>query len=236
VLAGATAGLVTACRRTHDAHSGAPVHDAGTSVLVLAAGWLLSGLAALSVLRMHAVRYYVTLLPAAILLAAWWLTRFLECRTEGATSSTRSACRVAMTALLVALFVYPLALFGWYYGPRGGADWSGRRVGAWVRANLRPEDVLIGRAQYGIDLPNRYYDMTLVRGMALNDSLLDRLGVDYVLFDDAEWRAIDQRLRLGTAAYLTAHGTLLRRIGRVEVWRVERPLLRESSAPLSPAL
>lgn len=196
----------------------------GRALLVVAAAWFVAGLGFLGALRLHPVRYYVTLMPPAILLASWWLDRRLREARARSTDPVRSRFRrPAWMGLLAFVVLYPAILFAWSYGFQSGGDWSGKSVDDYVRDNLPRERVLMGRAQYGIDIPNRYFDMTIVGGMALSDSLLARLGVDYVLFDDREWRQIDRRLGLGTAGYLAAKGTFVRRWGQIELWRVRSP-------------
>ena len=224
VMLGTTLALIAGGRQVGSRKGQVHARGGGRSLLVVAAVWFMAGLAFLAAQRLHPVRYYVTLLPAAILLASWWLDRWLrEAEVRSMDSARSRAGRLAWMGVFAFIVFYPVVLFAWFYGPGGGSDWSGKHVGDYIRGNLPRESVLMGRAQYGIEIPNRYYDMTIVGGMALSDSLLSRLGVDYVLFDDGEWRQFDRRLGLGTAGYLATKGRLVRRVGQIEIWRVRPP-------------
>jgi 4-amino-4-deoxy-L-arabinose transferase-like glycosyltransferase len=219
VALGSVLALMKLGRRTGRGEDG----STRSPELAIALAWVVAGLALLLPQRLHPVRYYVTLLPAAILLASWWLDQRTNAGRAGTDDPVQLRRRQrTRRAVLAAGVCYPIILFAWYYGPGGGSDSSARKVDDYVRANVPRESVLMGRAQYGIDIPNRYRDMTVSGGMALSDSLLARLGVDWVLFDDTEWRQIDRRLALGTAEYLAANGTFVRRVGQVEIWRVGR--------------
>jgi hypothetical protein len=128
--------------------------------------------------------------------------------------------RLASRWVIGVVVAWPVLLAAGEYGVAHRFDTTGRDVARFFRDEVDPGAVVMGRAHLGVDLPQRYVEMTLVAGILPSDSLLAARAIDYLVVDDAEWRSIDRKLRGGLDQRLAGRAVRVRRIGSAEVWRV----------------
>lgn len=165
--------------------------------------WLGVGGAVLLLLPAPPVRYFMAIYPALILLAARWA----------------SAHTPRGSPALAVLLVAHLLFLGWREFPGAAARSDAIREVGHALAR-RSGGAVLGRAQYGAILRRPFHEMTLSGALILSDTTLARLGVEWVIYDAAEWGAIDLRAGGTSRRYLRAHGKLLSDREGVQVWRV----------------
>ncbi|MCC7141607.1 MAG: hypothetical protein IT349_05840 [Candidatus Eisenbacteria bacterium] len=120
---------------------------------------------------------------------------------------------------IVALMVVHLVFLSWREFPGAAARSDAVREVGHALAG-RSGGAVLGRAQYGAALRRPFHEMTLSGALILSDTTLARLGVEWVIYDAAEWGAIDLRAGGTSRRYLQMHGKLLSDREGVQVWRV----------------
>lgn len=189
------------------------------------AAWLAPGLLLLALAPV--VRYQAALLPPALLaggrVAAALASRLAKAPAPGRTTKPPEARRdgKARLAFATSIALYSVALFVVYHFILGQRDDTGRRVAAWFESHGEATCTVLGFPQLGVDLPQAYFDAPSANALVPSAETLARLRIDYVVYDDAEWRALSEAKGWGVEDTLRALGSLRARVAGAEIWRLE---------------
>jgi 4-amino-4-deoxy-L-arabinose transferase-like glycosyltransferase len=207
--------------------------DRGTRFLCV---WLALGLLFLGLQRVHPVRYYATLIPPALLAGGLLLDSFAAAiarhwKRDGSWEGAAHGIRAALGAVIV---IYAATAFVIYYFALGHRDQSAREVSAWIKTHVPESCTVLGFPHLGVDIPHRYVEATSAGALLASKSVLASQRVDYVLYDDVEWRALSDSKGWGVEDSLRTHCKFCDRVGRVEVWRVIEATESTGKAPAAP--
>jgi 4-amino-4-deoxy-L-arabinose transferase-like glycosyltransferase len=191
--------------------------------------WLALGLLFLGVQPTHPVRYYATLIPPALLAGGLLLDSFAAviARYRHRNGSGEGAANGIRAALGASIVVCAAAAFVTYYLVLGHRDRTGLQVSAWMKARVPESCTVLGFPQFGVDIPHRYVEATSIEAasagaLTVSASMLASERIEYVLYDDVEWRALSDNRGWGVEDSLRAQCELRDRVGSVEIWRVVR--------------
>lgn len=175
--------------------------------------WLICGAAVIVPQHYQAARYYMPLIPPLCVTAAWLIdTRLLTHR--------KNLVRIAGIAAVGFLCIYGPAT--WYVHQARHGDTSGPDIVRWMNQNLTPDTGVMGAIDYGCTANVRYYPQDIYcPNTFLTDREIARLHISYILFDDAEWRHWSRILHSGFESQLPKRFDFVKRIGRVEIWKVK---------------
>jgi len=160
-------------------------------------------------------RYYIPLLPALCMIAAWWVV-------ESLSGNPGSVRRKVSPILLAAMLSYGTVAFVGYYFVQGHASDTGVRVTAWVKENVPREDVVIGPHYLCVSIPNRAYGFWgFLPKATLTEEIVRKYHLRYALYDDQEWKPWVRKFHSDTEEFLQSHGRLRARIDGVEIWELQ---------------
>ena len=83
-----------------------------------------------------------------------------------------------------------------------------------MKAHVPESCTVLGFPQFGVDIPHRYIEATSAGALRVSASMLASERVEYVLYDDVEWRTLSDSRGWGVEDSLRAHCELRDRVGR----------------------
>jgi hypothetical protein len=143
---------------------------------VFVAGWIVTGVVAMSIQGYSPPRYYVPLLPFAWL---WIMLSLNDMRASGVLSRWE---RVAVVGILLPQFVYFLSAMGLYYYIQGHRDPYSARLTDWVNGSLPQHASMLAPFRLLVStrvLGTGWEAMTADRSLTLQD--LQSNGIEYVI-------------------------------------------------------
>ncbi len=184
---------------------------------LLPLAWFWSGFLFFAPMHYKPSRYYIPLIPALCMIAAWWIV-------EKAWKAPGQARRKAVYLLMAAMLSYGTIAFVGYYFVLGHASDTGVRVAEWVKENVPEEDAVIGPHYLCVSIPNRAYGFWgFLPNAALTDEIVRTYRLKYVLYDDQEWKPWVRKFNSNMEDFLDTHGRLVTRIDGVEIWELRQP-------------